>query len=278
MHDEVILSDSFFKKGESHQVCEDYAYASFEGFAILSDGCSSAPDTDFGSRLLVRKKAEQFRKKLNDDLGLVWSCLDIVSNCGVSDYSLTATLGYVIKDNHGFHVNFLGDGVIVARDRESKKLEVITLEYSNNAPYYLAYEIKPIDKINWMAQYDSELIITKNFIDDGVIDSNFLKENIIVDSDFMGFSTTFPSDKYDMVILMTDGIESFNRLERSILPYGNSMRKQVTHLELIAEIFKFQGDTSDIFINKPFTDYMQKYANRDLVHYDDLAMAGIYCP
>ncbi|HYO91642.1 MAG TPA: hypothetical protein VEQ40_08400, partial [Pyrinomonadaceae bacterium] len=65
-------ADSAFLIGATHAVCQDYAVAGngtpderaavsnlqANPYVILSDGCSSSPDTDIGARLLV-KAAEQ---------------------------------------------------------------------------------------------------------------------------------------------------------------------------------------------------------------------------
>ena len=47
-----MTSDSFFAIGKAHTVCEDYARDgkipdTERVFAIVSDGCSSSPDTDW---------------------------------------------------------------------------------------------------------------------------------------------------------------------------------------------------------------------------------------
>ena len=61
-------ADSAFRMGSTHAVCQDYAVASAwtaaahtdgaapppRPYIILSDGCSSTPDTDVGARLLVK--------------------------------------------------------------------------------------------------------------------------------------------------------------------------------------------------------------------------------
>ena len=47
----MVYSDSYFKIGKTHLICQDYALHS-EGHISLSDGCSSSPNTDIGSRLL----------------------------------------------------------------------------------------------------------------------------------------------------------------------------------------------------------------------------------
>ena len=58
-----MYTDSYFKIGKSHKVCEDYArakeiphpYLAKEKlpYAVVSDGCSGSEDTDFGSRLMA---------------------------------------------------------------------------------------------------------------------------------------------------------------------------------------------------------------------------------
>ena len=57
-------ADSVFNIGATHAVCQDYVIArsgettfgspNAGPYIILSDGCSSSPDTDMGARLLVK--------------------------------------------------------------------------------------------------------------------------------------------------------------------------------------------------------------------------------
>lgn len=54
----TLTPDAFFTIGKTHTVCQDYAHAGFipgtdQAYAIVSDGCSGSPDTDFGSRFMV---------------------------------------------------------------------------------------------------------------------------------------------------------------------------------------------------------------------------------
>ena len=53
----MMNADHHFWMGKTHNVCEDYAMSGTSGgvsYAIVSDGCSSSPDTDFGARILAR--------------------------------------------------------------------------------------------------------------------------------------------------------------------------------------------------------------------------------
>ena len=50
-----VVTDSFFIKGSTHKICEDYA-AHNEHMAVLSDGCSTAEDTHIGAMLLCEHR------------------------------------------------------------------------------------------------------------------------------------------------------------------------------------------------------------------------------
>ena len=83
-------ADSYFCIGSTHDVCQDYAISSPDRLrAIISDGCSSAPDTDFGSRLLVKAKERNFYE--NDD-SIILSARNSADAIGLHDITLTATL------------------------------------------------------------------------------------------------------------------------------------------------------------------------------------------
>ena len=57
-------ANSTFSIGKNHIVCEDYALA-YTGpiitYAIVSDGCSSSPDVDFGARCLAMSAKRELR-------------------------------------------------------------------------------------------------------------------------------------------------------------------------------------------------------------------------
>ena len=73
-------ADSFFAIGSTHKINQDYAWGGMpnthwseysmsapRAIAIVSDGCSSSKDTDFGSRLLAQSaKDNQPNSYFND--------------------------------------------------------------------------------------------------------------------------------------------------------------------------------------------------------------------
>ena len=50
-----MKADAYFEIGATHLVCQDYALAFANNeyaYAIVSDGCTSSPNTDIGARLI----------------------------------------------------------------------------------------------------------------------------------------------------------------------------------------------------------------------------------
>src|SRR5215203_3069967 len=127
-------ADSAFQMGSNHAVCQDYAVAGacaatahVDGalaprgpYVILSDGCSSSPDTDTGARLLV-KAAERLLRDSGGPpaegvaglhaeaarLALSWA-----AQLGLRPQAVDATLLTAHVDGEELVVGCSGDGVV----------------------------------------------------------------------------------------------------------------------------------------------------------------------
>jgi hypothetical protein len=141
-------ADTYFARGKTHLVCQDYARHGDEDHPVtlVADGCSSSPDSDFGSRFITLAAQERYL-----DIGMVdfhWvirraldtkpSVLDILC--------LDATLLALYP--MGSHVQVLvsGDGVVTARRRDGV-IETWYIRFKPNqnrvAPAYLSYTLDP---------------------------------------------------------------------------------------------------------------------------------------
>src|SRR5690348_10028206 len=114
-------ADSFFRMGASHAVCQDYASAGqVDGvaYAILSDGCSGSPATDFGARFFVRAAEQRIRDIADGSLpaeDLVISAAQMATACRLPLACLDATLLFAASLGRGLVQVFqTGDGVIAA--------------------------------------------------------------------------------------------------------------------------------------------------------------------
>lgn len=166
--------DSFFTAGRGHPVCQDYAMAKLHGegsfpipdrwyghrpYLIVSDGCSSSPQTDVGARILVHI-AEKFIREMYDRdsmlsweafgvvvitqaqlcakiMGLPYNCLDATLLVGFETTNLYKTYS---KDQFGLTIYIYGDGhVLGVPAKEEEESYYMAVEYDQNAPYYLTY-------------------------------------------------------------------------------------------------------------------------------------------
>lgn len=150
----MVALDSHYTIGRMHLYCQDYVFQGRKPFphVILADGCSAAPNSDVGARLLVlnaRRELARFarvpdheteRDALHWRLGrrIMRRATRQVRELGLSPEVLDATLLVAWCDGTTVYVHLYGDGCIATR-RADGGLTVIQIEYAENAPYYLSY-------------------------------------------------------------------------------------------------------------------------------------------
>lgn len=154
--DLITHADHYFAIGSTHEVCNDYALsgASPLPFAILSDGCSSSPDTDVGARLL----AQAAQTTLIDQPALDYTsmgkaiafkavALAQIMRLPLSALDATLLLAYRIDDE--IIVRAYGDGAVLVQ-QAGKVIAFNRIEYEDNLPYYLSYEVDPIRRAEFV--------------------------------------------------------------------------------------------------------------------------------
>lgn len=153
----ALLLDAYYTIGRLHTYCEDYALHGWEPVPhlILADGCSAAPDSDLGARLLAlnaRFLLPRFAHAANERERLAQHWLlgqRIVRRAArqardlkLDPTVLDATLLIVWCDGSMVHAHLYGDGCLAVRNAEGG-VATIRVEYAENAPYYLSYLLDP---------------------------------------------------------------------------------------------------------------------------------------
>src|SRR5262249_5229948 len=149
----------YLKRGQEHAICEDFAATGIiggHGFALVSDGCSSSKEVDFGSRILVHAAKDNLMRLLASDApfdeitfaeatiakaGEVAGCF---RSLAVSALDATLLLALIRPDEvnaKSFHtqVYFWGDGVALVRKKE--RVSATLLRFAANAPFYMSYAL-----------------------------------------------------------------------------------------------------------------------------------------
>lgn len=295
-------SDACFRMGSTHQICQDYAIAGARQglpYAILSDGCSGvhtpgepgSPFTDFGSRFLVRMASVFLRKTIDGGLPLVvesdleWlngelthimgeslasEAYRIARQAGFDKRALDATLIRAVQRPDGsVVVHQAGDGVVAARNRETGLITYTTMKFGNNMPYYLSYLLDIAERRRYFDLARSVEVTTANEVaGSGMGGWNWVEETVVhpLIAEIPIFQRFIFGPEYDLVLIMSDGAESFQDQEGQIVPVGAIVKQ-------LFDVKSFEGE----FLIRRCNKFLSRFcAERGWKHTDDFSVAGIH--
>ncbi len=263
-------ADSYFVIGKTHEVCEDYALAQ-KDFAVLSDGCSGSPRTDFGARFLAlatehwlqhkNKTAGEIRDLPKNALRIAQSMVKVAS---LPSECLDATLAYIFADDLYVNVLLSGDGVVAAR-RRSGGVEIFDIDYISGAPAYLNYTTNSVRRKLYLEQ-DQGFTCTAYLPDrkpSGLSDKGLSPHNFL-----------FDLERYDLVAVMSDGAASFQRAVINDL--GTSKHFENIPVEDIAKQLMAVKSPAGKFVARRCKRFLKECAKKGWHHNDDLSMAALY--
>lgn len=267
--------DSFFTRGSSHSICQDYTLADGVGerqIVAVSDGCSGSPHTDFGARYLCLGAGEALRLSptggFSQDAVLPLACTLLGKILPVECLDATLLVAYPTPE-HTF-VLVSGDGVVAARDREGL-LHVWEVEYPNNAPLYLSYLLNQ-RRLSHLPGVNRQ--VTKYRLDlqtQEIKDCGTWYEDV-TPSDPHSFWRIFnlPQQRYDLVCLFSDGIQSFQRKTE------RGGKEAVPVPEVLQQVMAFKGTRGE-FVTRRCRRFFGRFCmNHGWSHYDDFSMGAIY--
>jgi hypothetical protein len=212
--------------GKAHTVCEDYArdgvipYTADRVFAIVSDGCSSSQDTDFGSRFLTMAALPVLSTWDGvDPEGLLHPTIErareAALNLGLPTGGLDATLLVAHETkNHMINVVAAGDGWVLAQ-RWDGILESWEISMQG-APGYYSYRLDYKRFHDYLTLGYGERTVTHRV--NGEIQS-VIKTLMAVPTERayepreLAFMKVFSPETYRMVMVLSDGVQSFRNSE-----------------------------------------------------------------
>ena len=275
-------SDSFFTIGSTHKVCEDYALSVNEcsdgrlnPFIALSDGCSSAPNTDFGSRILVKAIENLYCIQgisPEDPLltELIWEkALNAITQIsGLTIHSLDATLLFAYKSDKNINVVIIGDGAVSAKAKDGN-IFTKTIEYKGNAPLYLSY--LHTSDTERMKRREAEFDCTKI-----VSNIHHRKGNIINRVDAVSSNIierfSFPIEDFDYVSIFSDGCNSFVQQE---IDGGTKVNQSMPEHVIIEFAMDFKNNGGE-FVRRRCQRFLKDLATANAKSTDDFTMTTIY--
>ena len=255
--------DTFLEIGNQHKVCEDYIVSGKDPvpYIILSDGCSTANNSEMGSRILchLAKQYLKYNKDRIDDIDywklgewVIHNAEQTARQLGLSISCLTATLivAYYIDDK--IRIMIYGDGSFITIG-DHGGIDITSVEFSSNAPYYLVYLIdsyrhklydqaKNTKKLIYHYHYDSET--EDNFAYDTPLEFRISVKNA------------------SAILIASDGIDSF-------LQGTNHLKAH----EIINPCVAFKNIKGE-FLKRRLNKQMKVFKKDHIGHFDDLSIGA----
>lgn len=265
-------TDTFLEIGSHHKICEDYIIQDrghlinpkYEiPFIVLSDGCSTSPNTEMGSRILCHL-AKQYLKFRTDypinyekmGLWVIHNAELVARQMGLHPQCLNATLIVAYQYDGKIFTHFYGDGCVIVKH---KNLGVVVhiVEYGQNAPYYLAYQLNEKDH-DVYDKLNLDKTITSIY-EDGttkIVERAYDVETVL----------TSPDDTIELLLIASDGLQTFIKKE------GSTIEKFAVS-DIINTCIDFKT-TEGSFLKRRMKKQMKVYADEGINHYDDLSVGA----
>jgi len=270
-----VNADSYFSIGKAHLVCQDYALAGSEGlpFAIVADGCSSSPDTDFGSRFLSQAALRQFQ--MGAEVGMICYDPDPILHeashmsrvVGLDERCLDSTLLVAYVSEGHIRVDVTGDGVVVARRRGSEVLEHWKVEFNRGAPGYLSYILSPVRCAGFLELGLGQRTVTHSICGG---EQDIEESHIgVLPYTGMSFGLDLDPEVYDLVVIASDGLQSFQH------KVGNSF-ESIPLSSVVPHVTNIKGFKGEFMVRR-MRRFLTKWCPTNGWHHnDDVAVAALH--
>lgn len=191
-------ADATINIGSTHSICQDYVIARND-YVILSDGCSSSPDTDIGARLLVRALDQLLKnptdiEELHKEAARI--ALDWANLIALSPQSVDATLMSIHVTGNELTIACSGDGVIIL-ESHAGVLDVYSISSPSGYPFYPSYVHQP-DRLSELVSNNRHTKTIKDF-----------RSNTITTSDSLTITFKLNAADYKYAAIASDGMNSF---------------------------------------------------------------------
>lgn len=253
-------ADASFAIGYRHRVCEDYAVAG-QGpggaFAIVSDGCSSSPQSDYGARLLTAAAARELALGALSTATVLAAAERAAAAVGLSSTALDATLLCAYRANDAVHVLASGDGIVAAVD-DWGTLSAWSIRHPSGAPAYLAYLLDGERRAAYLRDHHQREV-HELF---GGHPARVVKSSLL-DAPYV-WRMTLPAARFPIVAVLSDGAESF-RDSAGPLPLARVLAR-------LLDFKVVRGEFVERRVRRFLTRECRELGWR---HDDDLAVAAI---
>lgn len=262
-------TDSTFMIGNSHSICEDYAIHNDDSI-VLCDGCSSSKNTDVGARLLALTALSYLKKYDGENTSLLVESIvqkikdiklnSIFYNLDSTMFDATLLMAKIFDDK--IKVVLIGDGNIIVKSFPDN-IYIHTYSFSNNMPNYLSYQLN--DERRRLFTATKPILFCETHL---IQPNGIIRKTGIFSQHVSSYKVAeFPIEDCEWVLIVSDGLQSFQNL---------SGKMSVNHTHVLKQLTKFKTFTGD-FVKRRLNRFKKECAKTfNWSHYDDLSVAGIH--
>lgn len=278
------------------------------GLAMVSDGCSTGKDTHFGSRLICELNScmrlsdvDLYVPDMGDDDPIYDFSLptaikrlqerfsSIIPGKAFTDVStfMATLLDTIVVDVDAadavFRTRVMGDGLVAYRKRNTNDWTVYRFSFANGAPFYPIYSYVSYDTKNgrmplaeeYITAFGEPEVLVEQFdVVHGALPVLVKSHTLRGVKEVAVMQIEESIAEYDMVMMCSDGIESFMRRQKD--DTTNVKHKVEWHVpfSMIAAPFPVVGPG---LLRRRAQKFIEKYCpDNGLSHYDDLSVAIIH--
>jgi len=232
---------------------------------MLSDGCSSSPDTDIGARLLVKAAEKLFTEQVADTVAELHEkaarlALDWAGLIGVPAQAVDATLLTAHVSGESLIVACSGDGVVLL-ESQTGALDLFVISSPSGYPYYPSYAHQP----ERLSELISNGRTTKEI-------KHYGRSHKVTTSDSLTEVFKVKACDYKFAAVASDGINSFFHTQQST----NGKRvEDVCLLDVIHEFWSFKN-FNGAFVERRLKRFTKDTHANGWQHADDLSIGVIH--
>lgn len=306
-------ADAYFEIGASHIVCEDYALAGTYkdmGYAVVCDGCSSSPHTDVGARIMahIARDALMYLHQrghmdkhpsvshIRDSFEeiVVKKALEVKSTLRLDLENFDTTLLIAGATPHIQFAMGFGDGVI-AVFQEGGSVHITDLEYSQNAPMYLSYEMSLDRRDGYLQTFPGQTITRSEYLarnrDLSDIERFYHFNDLETDWHLLTDLTCrdpIEEDEPDQdqidedefcrrtpktcIALFSDGVKTYEGWKHG---FAEDTKGPLSMEEVLAEGLAYKNPAGQ-FVERRMRRMARDYSRAGVVHQDDVSCAAIW--
>jgi hypothetical protein len=255
-----MKSDAFFVKGQSHDICQDYAVARGDVIAV-SDGCS-----------LINNNGKCYKHPHSDVAARIVACGAVQPECDASipvyneirlllDIEMDATLLKIRVEGIEVYLTTIGDGVIYMHHKNGEH-RIIVISYEPNTPTYMSYLLE--EKKTAMFLKNAPIVTNMIYVYDkdwNLIDTSKVQEPVSLAETTITFDNA--KMEADIISLFSDGITDIYT-PTGKLPVKDAVRVLVSYKR-----------TNGEFVLARMKAQLREWASQGIYPNDDLSMATL---